>query len=139
MLWLLWRRSLAASLVAPPARAARTVAAGRLGWFGRMPTGPVGAGWARSLTYWLHDPPRAAVRLRRAALGPRRQDRLQLLAPGLPHVQGAAARVSRMLTDPAFDAVETVCVHNDTADAPALARAVRGAFRDGGIAPLETA
>lgn len=56
LLWLLWRRSLAASLVAPPARAARTVAAGRLGWFGRIPTGPVGAGWARSLTYWLHDP-----------------------------------------------------------------------------------
>lgn len=54
-------------------------------------------------------------------------------------VQEAATRVSRMLTDPTFDAVETVCVHSDTADAPALARAVRDALRDGGIAPLETA
>lgn len=48
--------------------------------------------------------------------------------------QGAAARVSRMLTDPAFEEVGTVCVHSDTADAPALARAVRDALRDGGVA-----
>ncbi|MFL2000117.1 LamB/YcsF family protein [Microbacterium sp. A1-JK] len=47
--------------------------------------------------------------------------------------QGAAERVSRMLADPAFDTVQTVCVHSDTVDAPALARSVRGALRAGGV------
>lgn len=56
VLWLLWHRSLSASLVAPPARAGRKVAAGKIGWFGRLPTGGTGASWARSLTYWIHDP-----------------------------------------------------------------------------------
>ena len=45
----------------------------------------------------------------------------------------AALRVSRMLTDPTFDAIETVCVHSDTVDAPAFARAVRSALREGGV------
>jgi ABC-2 type transport system permease protein len=56
VLWLLWHRSLASSLVAPPARSsARGGKAGALGWFGVVPTGPVGATWGRSLTYWLKD------------------------------------------------------------------------------------
>lgn len=56
VLWLIWFRSLSASLIAPPARGGRKVAAGKLGWFGRLPTGGTGASWARSLTYWIHDP-----------------------------------------------------------------------------------
>lgn len=56
LLWLIWHRSLSASLIAPPARAGRSVAAGKLGWIGRLPTGGTGASWARSLTYWVHDP-----------------------------------------------------------------------------------
>lgn len=56
LLWLLWHRSLSASLIAPPSRSAGHAAkAGALGWFGRMPTGATGATWARSLTYWLRD------------------------------------------------------------------------------------
>jgi ABC-2 type transport system permease protein len=56
VLWLIWQRSLAASLVAPPARsAARGSKAGSLGLFGVLPSTPAGATWARSLTYWLHD------------------------------------------------------------------------------------
>ena len=56
LLWFIWYRSLSASLIAPPARGGRQVAAGKLGWFGRLPTGGTGASWARSLTYWVHDP-----------------------------------------------------------------------------------
>ena len=56
LVWLIWHRSLSASLIAPPARGGRKVAAGKLGWFGRLPTGGTGASWARSLTYWIHDP-----------------------------------------------------------------------------------
>lgn len=56
VLWMLWHRSLAASLIAPPARSAgRRARTGDLGWFGRLPTGPTGATWARSLTYWIRD------------------------------------------------------------------------------------
>lgn len=55
-LWWLWQRSLAASLVSPPRSRVKTLATGTLGWFGRMPTGALGASWARSLTYWLRDP-----------------------------------------------------------------------------------
>jgi ABC-2 type transport system permease protein len=56
VLWMLWHRSLASSLIAPPARSAgRRARAGALGWFGRLPTGPTGATWARSLTYWIGD------------------------------------------------------------------------------------
>ncbi|GAA5025331.1 hypothetical protein GCM10025738_00150 [Microbacterium fluvii] len=54
--WMLWARALDASLSSPPRQAARTVAPGRLGLFGRMPTGALGATWARSLTGWLRDP-----------------------------------------------------------------------------------
>jgi ABC-2 type transport system permease protein len=56
LLWWLWRRSLAAALVSPPRARTATVKAGKIGWFGRMPTGGTGATWARALTYWLHDP-----------------------------------------------------------------------------------
>lgn len=54
VLWLLWRRNVRAAALAPrPRLAARS---GRLGWFGVLPTGGTGAGWARSLQYWLTDP-----------------------------------------------------------------------------------
>lgn len=56
ILWLLWARALESSRSAGAGRASRTVASGAVGWFGRMPTGPVGATWARSLTAWLRDP-----------------------------------------------------------------------------------
>jgi ABC-2 type transport system permease protein len=55
-LWWLWGRSLAAALVSPPRARTATVKAGKIGWFGRLPTGATGATWARALTYWLHDP-----------------------------------------------------------------------------------
>lgn len=55
-LWLLWGRALKSSVSAPPRQTARTVAPGRLGFFAVMPTGGVGATWARSLTAWLRDP-----------------------------------------------------------------------------------
>lgn len=56
VLWWLWRRILVASQGAPVQRTTRQVKPGKLGWFGRLPTGGVGGSWARSLTYWLHDP-----------------------------------------------------------------------------------
>ena len=56
LLWLVWMRVLRASISSPPRRAARAVGAGRVGLFGIMPTGGVGATWARSLTAWLRDP-----------------------------------------------------------------------------------
>ena len=55
-LWLLWQRSLDSSVTSPPQRASRAAKPGALGLFGRMPTGGVGATWARSLTAWLRDP-----------------------------------------------------------------------------------
>ncbi|GAA1640452.1 hypothetical protein [Microbacterium flavum] len=51
-----WRAALVRSTEAPPRRAARVVASGRLGLIGVMPTGGVGATWARSLRGWLRDP-----------------------------------------------------------------------------------
>lgn len=56
VLWLLWARALARAATTSHRTAARTVRPGALGWFGRMPTGGVGATWARSLTGWLRDP-----------------------------------------------------------------------------------
>ncbi len=56
ILWLVWGRALDASVTSPPSQAARAVKPGTLGLFGRMPTGGVGATWARSLTAWLRDP-----------------------------------------------------------------------------------
>ncbi|MFF7683744.1 hypothetical protein ACFZA2_13390 [Microbacterium sp. NPDC007973] len=55
LLWWLWRRSLSASVVAPPARSAARRSAGSLGWFGVMPSTPAGATWARALTSWTRD------------------------------------------------------------------------------------
>ncbi|MBB3158879.1 ABC-2 type transport system permease protein [Microbacterium proteolyticum] len=55
LLWLLWWRSLSASVVAPPSRSASRSRTGSLGWFGVMPSSPVGATWARSLTSWTRD------------------------------------------------------------------------------------
>jgi ABC-2 type transport system permease protein len=56
LLWVLWARALESSITSPPHRAARVSRAGSLGLFGRMPTGGVGATWARALTAWLRDP-----------------------------------------------------------------------------------
>lgn len=56
VLWWLWRRSLVAALVSPPQTRTAKVKAGKICWFGRMPTGGVGATWARAQTYWFHDP-----------------------------------------------------------------------------------
>lgn len=56
VLWLLWRGSLARSLVRPRQTSAASVRAGSIGWFGRVPTGAAGAIFARSLTYWVRDP-----------------------------------------------------------------------------------
>lgn len=55
LVWL-WDRVLTASTVAPARPSARAVRSGALHLFGRMPTGGVGATWARSLTAWLRDP-----------------------------------------------------------------------------------
>jgi ABC-2 type transport system permease protein len=56
VLWLLWRWCLVQSVAHPAQRRVARVAAGKLGWFGRLPTGGAGATWARSMTSWLHDP-----------------------------------------------------------------------------------
>nr|WP_208382428.1 hypothetical protein [Microbacterium ulmi] len=56
IVWMLWRRSLADSLVRPRQTAAARVESGRIGWFGRVPSAPAGAVFARSLTYWVRDP-----------------------------------------------------------------------------------
>lgn len=56
LLWALWERALAASIASAPRRASRSVRSGALGLYGLMPTGGVGATWARALTGWLRDP-----------------------------------------------------------------------------------
>lgn len=56
VLWLLWARALRGAVTAPRQRSAKVARSGALGLFGRMPTGGVGATWARSLTAWLRDP-----------------------------------------------------------------------------------
>lgn len=54
--WMLWQRALLAATASSKQRRSRRVRAGALGLFGWMPTGGVGATWARSLTAWLRDP-----------------------------------------------------------------------------------
>ncbi|QEO08719.1 hypothetical protein [Protaetiibacter larvae] len=54
VVWLLWRRNVRSAAVAPRRQA--SARAGRLSWFGLLPTGPTGASWARALRYWLGDP-----------------------------------------------------------------------------------
>lgn len=56
VLWIVWDRVIETATSSPRQRASRTVAAGKLGLFGVMPTGGVGATWARSLSGWLRDP-----------------------------------------------------------------------------------
>ena len=56
LLWILWSRALAVASVTPVRLAARVQRAGSHGWFGRARTGPIGATWARAMTYWLRDP-----------------------------------------------------------------------------------
>ncbi|MBW9094987.1 hypothetical protein JNB62_14965 [Microbacterium jejuense] len=55
-LWFVWARALHSSAGTRPRTASRTVKSGALGLFGAMPTGGVGATWARSLNGWLRDP-----------------------------------------------------------------------------------
>ncbi|WP_154097515.1 hypothetical protein [Microbacterium testaceum] len=55
VLWLLWSRSLSASVIAPPTRSTTARRSGSLGLFGIMASTPVGATWARSLTSWTRD------------------------------------------------------------------------------------
>lgn len=52
---LVWDRSLARALVDPPHDVAGRRQRG-LGWFDRVPAGPLGAVVARCLTYWVRDP-----------------------------------------------------------------------------------
>lgn len=52
----LWARALAAATDAPARQTVRAVRRGTLRLFGVLPTGGVGATWARSLTAWLRDP-----------------------------------------------------------------------------------
>jgi ABC-2 type transport system permease protein len=56
VLLLIWRRSLAANLVAPHSESAKRVAKGKTGLFGVLPATPAGAVAARALTYWRRDP-----------------------------------------------------------------------------------
>ncbi|WP_065571145.1 hypothetical protein [Microbacterium oleivorans] len=56
VLWWGWSRAVGGATASPPRPSSRQVAAGRLGLFGVMPTGGVGATWARSLSAWLRDP-----------------------------------------------------------------------------------
>ncbi|MCF4122343.1 hypothetical protein L1785_15295 [Antribacter sp. KLBMP9083] len=55
LLWLVWDRALARSLVTPAGGGRGSEARG-LGWFGRFPATPLGAVAARCTTYWLRDP-----------------------------------------------------------------------------------
>ncbi|MDL9979733.1 hypothetical protein [Microbacterium candidum] len=55
-LWFVWAWALQALTSSRPRRATKTVKSGALGLFGVMPTGGVGATWARSLTAWVRDP-----------------------------------------------------------------------------------
>ncbi|MDQ1126951.1 ABC-2 type transport system permease protein [Microbacterium sp. SORGH_AS 505] len=55
-LWWAWSRAIAGATASPARQSSRQVAAGKLGLFGVMPTGGVGATWARSLNAWLRDP-----------------------------------------------------------------------------------
>lgn len=56
VLWIAWARALDRSTVSPPRQTTRAVRPGTLGLFGALPTGGVGATWARALTGWLRDP-----------------------------------------------------------------------------------
>lgn len=56
VLWLVWDRSLARSLVTPPVGGGRGSKGKGLGWFDRFPATPLGAVAARCTTYWLRDP-----------------------------------------------------------------------------------
>lgn len=56
VLLVLWNRSLDVATTSPPSQAVRAVPTGTLRLFGRMPTGGVGATWARALTAWVRDP-----------------------------------------------------------------------------------
>lgn len=56
VLWMLWRRALMTAVVSGSTKVKSTAAAGKLGWFGRVPSTATGATLARSLTYWVRDP-----------------------------------------------------------------------------------
>jgi ABC-2 type transport system permease protein len=56
LLWAAWTWAMQASTGRRATRVARVAKQGVLGLFGAMPTGAIGATWARSLTSWLRDP-----------------------------------------------------------------------------------
>lgn len=56
VLCLVWRRALDTATTSPARQTVRAVPTGTLRLFGIMPTGGVGATWARSLTAWVRDP-----------------------------------------------------------------------------------
>lgn len=54
--WALWGWALGRALVRPREHASGRLAAGRIGWFARVPANATGAIFARALTYWIRDP-----------------------------------------------------------------------------------
>ena len=56
VMWWLWDRTLAKSLVTPQHGGGKGARGKGLGWFDRLPATPVGAVAARALTYWVRDP-----------------------------------------------------------------------------------
>ncbi len=119
VLWFVWARALDAALASPPRQSARAVKPGVLGLFGRMPTGPVGATWARSLSGWLRDP-RYLRQLLIAPLFPA----LFAFAAGLDSALFAASAVVVALT--LSIACYTDISYDGTAFATVLATGVRG-------------
>ncbi len=55
MVWV-WDRAISRSFVRPAGGDGPTSRPRGLGWFGRLPATPLGAIWARCLTYWTRDP-----------------------------------------------------------------------------------
>lgn len=55
LVWL-WERALSRLSTSPSQRTARVVRQGAVGLFGLLPTGGMGATWARSLRAWMRDP-----------------------------------------------------------------------------------
>ena len=119
VLWITWAKALEASVDAPPRREVRAMKPGALGLFGRMPTGGVGAMWARCLTAWTRDP----RYLRQLILVPL----LPLLfvftaGPGTPPFQASAVLVAFVLAIVGYTDVS----YDGTAFAAVLSSGVRG-------------
>lgn len=56
VVWWVWDRALAKSLVTPQHGGGKGARGKGLGWFGRLGGGPTSAVAARALTYWVRDP-----------------------------------------------------------------------------------